>query len=251
MMVNYSNEIDLEQIDSYLHGLLTDIERQEVEEKMESDPNFRQLVEQQKIINEGVRVVCFVESRNHLKRIHKEIELEKGSKEPLKLIQKPSKGPFYLNPVLLVAASLIIGLLIGSFWINSSLNDASNNMSDATENQTEELFGEGSDELPLFDRPVKMISILVNDENYKKSEKTVLLQVNEARANTIDYTINQGALNVFLPQHIDVDQLLSNSISIVTLNLDEPNMQIVALKNDSITLEIPIDNEDFDFFFNK
>ena len=178
---------DIDQIDKYLLGKLTDEEHKDFEVQLTTDEALQELVARQKLI---INTIHYKEQQDFSKQLDIFKAKAISNQKVVSLNQeKPSKRIFWLTK-LGIAASFL--LLIGYFIIRASNSKLENNAiaekPKTSEDIEEKIVGtSGYETIPL-----KFLN--------GSADTTIFLKITPSSSKQISYKLNKTALDLYIPQ---------------------------------------------------
>lgn len=237
------SEENIELIQQYIAGSLSEIEKTQFETQLEKDEGLQKLVADYRLMKEGFELSKLQKKRERLKNIKAlsevEIKVEKEDTPPIREIRQIS-----YKSILSYAAMLIPGLLLGWFLFNSPRENNINYGGDINET------------VVLLDQPATLLKIYqISSENTNALISTtdtsqIDLIISEMDTTQTIYTLDEQTLEIIVnKQIIEANNLGEANIQIILERLTIPTLEIALLKVNQQIIQIPLTNEDFNTLY--
>lgn len=241
----YTDE-NIEQIERYFEGDLSAEELAAFDKQMQEDAAFKQLVEQHKLLQEGIQWASYQEEKAKLRDLHRAIVEE--DKEEVAVKSKVVRFDF--RRLSSIAAIFLIGLFLGlGPYVFQQFNQkpiAQNNNDSLEDN-----YGGTDDGLPLFENTVSLIIWNENAAGLQKQEKNLQISIAYGKEEEVRYLWEDKTLRLFIQDISDVEDWDNATIAVVLEQLQAPKMEVALLKINDFMYQIPLSHEDFSSIFNQ
>ncbi len=234
-----------EQIEDYLQGRLSEIDREQFEVAVQIDANLRETVEKQRLLFEGIKLAALQQERERLKAMHEAINEKKTAGGKIVRAERRFK---------VRKAMSMVGLLVIGMWFGGILVDKMGNKSPTRSYETpgkQEQYGNNTDDLPFFNSKIRLVRSAISEYSPTTSTGDIDLSIVRCSPCTETYRLEGNKLQYFLPVSSVVK--FSDKPQLFLLELKDLEIEVAILKKSNQLdqhIQIPLKHEDFQKIWN-
>ncbi len=236
----------LEKIRQYYSDELSAEEMRNVESLFDSDEAYAYHEKLFRVSKKGIKEAVNRPGKKWMENLDQQNE-EPENSVVVRELKKKENSNTRNRRLWMLAASFIPLSFFLYFGLSNLVGNLTKELPILVQNQKAEDFKYGGipEELPLFDDTISMWRISENKNEIIKNRTFVQLKIFKTTKTYLQYQLNDGQLNIFIPDQIKSPDWDHSQITILLQKLNEPELLSIQLILNSLVFRIHMTNEDF------